>query len=51
MTNGVAFYNLKPQGKGIQFVRGYVSNYKLLDKKKNITKESHTYFEHQFFVK
>jgi antitoxin component YwqK of YwqJK toxin-antitoxin module len=51
MKNHKAIYQVKSQNKGLQFVRGYVSNYEIIDKKKNITRESHTYLEYPYFVK
>ena len=48
--NHEVIYKVQPKRHGENFVRGYVSNYRVIDKHKNITEESHTNFEFPFYV-
>ena len=48
--NHEVIYKVQPKRHGENFVRGYVSNYRVIDKHKNITEESHTNFEFPYYV-
>lgn len=43
-------YNLSAKKRGINYLRGKMINYEVLDEKRKLTRESHTNFEYAYFV-